>query len=106
MTNILVLDSASTGEASVSRKLTREAADLLRRRDRSARIVTRDVGAEPVPHLTAKTVPAIRAGLVDSDEAAAALALSDALVAELAEADILVIPAPMHNFCIPPALQA
>jgi FMN-dependent NADH-azoreductase len=106
MTNILVVDSASTGEASVSRKLTREAADLLRRRDPSARIVTRDVGAEPIPHLIEKTVPAIRGGLVDSDEAAAALALSDALIAELAEADVVVIGAPMYNFGMPSTLKA
>ena len=105
MTNILVLDSAATGDASVSRKLTRQAVEALRRRDPSARIVSRDVGAEPIPHLTEKTVPAIRAGLVESDEAAAALALSDALIAELAQADILIVGAPMYNFGMPSTLK-
>jgi FMN-dependent NADH-azoreductase len=106
MTNILILDSAATGEESVSRRLTAAAAEALRRRDRSARIVVRDVGADPVPHLNARTVPAIRAGLAETDEAAAALALSDALVAELAEADVVVIGAPMYNFGMPSTLKA
>jgi FMN-dependent NADH-azoreductase len=106
MTNVLILDSAATGEASVSRKLTRQAAEAMRRRDPSVHIVTRDVGAEPIPHLTERSVPAIRAGIVESDEAAAALALSDALIAELAEADILVIGAPMYNFGMPSTLKA
>ncbi|MFL6856671.1 MAG: FMN-dependent NADH-azoreductase [Allosphingosinicella sp.] len=106
MTNILILDSAATGEESVSRRLTAAAADALRRRDPSVRIVVRDVGADPVPHLNARTVPAIRAGLAATDEAAAALALSDALVAELAEADVVVIGAPMYNFGMPSTLKA
>ena len=106
MTQVLIVDSAATGDASVSRKLTRSAAEALRRRNPSIRIVSRDVGIDPIPHLTERTVPAIRAGLVDSEEAAAALALSDALVAELAEADILVIGAPMYNFGMPSTLKA
>src|SRR4051812_22818670 len=81
MTNILILDSAATGEASVSRKLTRELADTLQRRNPSARILRRDIGAAPIPHLVEETVPAIRASLVESDAAREALALSDELVA-------------------------
>jgi FMN-dependent NADH-azoreductase len=38
--------------------------------------------------------------------AARALALSDALVAELQAADVIVIAVPMHNFGIPSALKA
>jgi FMN-dependent NADH-azoreductase len=106
MTNILILDSAATGEASVSRKLTDAAAHTIRRRDPSARIVRRDIGKAPIPHLTEETVPAIRAGLVESDAAREALALSDQLVAELQEADLIVIGAPMYNFGMPSTLKA
>ncbi|MEA3036314.1 MAG: FMN-dependent NADH-azoreductase [Sphingomonadales bacterium] len=106
MTNILILDSAATGEASVSRRLTRELADTLQRRDPSARIVRRDIGAAPVPHLTEATVPAIRAGLTESLEAERALVLSNELVAELKEADLIVIGAPMYNFGMPSTLKA
>jgi FMN-dependent NADH-azoreductase len=106
MTNILILDSAATGDASISRKLTDAAAHTVRRRDPSARIVRRDIGAAPIPHLTEQTVPAIRAGIVDSDVAGEALALSDALVAELQAADLIVIGAPMYNFGMPSTLKA
>ena len=106
MANILIIDSAATGEASVSRKLTRALADTLQRRDPTARIVHRDVGAAPIPHLTEATVPAIRAGIVESPEAERALALSNELVAELKAADVIVIGAPMYNFGMPSTLKA
>ena len=106
MANILILDSAATGEASVSRRLTRALADTLQRRDPSARIVHRDVGAAPIPHLTEASVPAIRAGIVETPEAERALALSDELVAELLAADVVVIGAPMYNFGMPSTLKA
>ena len=106
MANILIVDSAATGEASVSRRLTRALADTLQRRDPAARIVHRDVGAAPIPHLTEATVPAIRAGIVESAEAERALALSDELVAELQDADVIVIGAPMYNFGMPSTLKA
>jgi FMN-dependent NADH-azoreductase len=106
MTNVLILDSAATGDASVSRKLTDAAARTIRHRDPAVRIVRRDIGTDVVPHLTEQTVPAIRAGLVDSEAAREALALSDALVAELQEADLIVIGAPMYNFGMPSTLKA
>ncbi|QAY75421.1 FMN-dependent NADH-azoreductase [Sphingosinicella sp. BN140058] len=106
MTKVLVLDSAATGEASVSRKLTRELVESLGAREGALTIVHRDIGADPVPHLTAETVTAIRGGPAESDAAQAALALSDQLVAELREADLIVIGAPMYNFGIPSTLKA
>jgi FMN-dependent NADH-azoreductase len=106
VTNILIVDSAATGAASVSRKLTRELGETLQRRDPSVRIVHRDVGAAPIPHLTEASVPAIRAGLVDSPEAERALALSNELIGELKGADVIVIGAPMYNFGMPSTLKA
>jgi FMN-dependent NADH-azoreductase len=106
MANILILDSAATGEASVSRKLTRELAGTLQRRYPSARIVRRDIGTAPVPHLTEETVPAIRAGSVDTEAARQALELSDELIAELSDAELVVIGAPMYNFGMPSTLKA
>ena len=106
MTNVLIIDSAATGDASVSRKLTDAAAQTIRRRDSSARIVRRDIGKAPIPHLTEETVPAIRAGLVESEAAREALALSDRLVAELQDADLIVLGAPMYNFGMPSTLKA
>ena len=51
MTNILIIDSAATGAASISHRLTDGLAETLRRRHPAARIVRRDIGADPIPHL-------------------------------------------------------
>jgi FMN-dependent NADH-azoreductase len=105
MTNVLIIDSAATGDASVSRRLTGELEAILRGRG-PVRIVRRDVGAVPVPHLTAETTPAIRGAEAATDAARDAIALSDALIAELKAADLVVIGAPMYNFGMASTLKA
>ena len=105
MTNVLIIDSAATGDASVSRRLTGELEAILRGRG-PVRIARRDVGTAPVPHLTAATTPAIRSGKADTEAGRDALALSDALIAELKAADLIVIGAPMYNFGMASTLKA
>jgi FMN-dependent NADH-azoreductase len=105
MTRVLIIDSAATGDASVSRKLTREIAERLSDRDPAAHIVRRDIGASPIPHLTAETVGAIR-GVARTEAERGALALSDALIAEAKEADLIVIGAPMYNFGMASTLKS
>ena len=106
MTNILIIDSAATGAASISRRLTDGLVETLRRRHPTARIVRRDVGAEPIPHLDSETTAAIRGAEPATDKARSAVALSDLLVAELKSADLIVIGAPMYNFGMPSTLKA
>lgn len=103
MTNVLIVDSAATGEASVSHRLTDGVGRALGGR---ARIVRRDVGAQPVPHLTAATTAAIRGAPAETEAAREALVLSDALVEELRQADLVIIGAPMYNFGMPSTLKA
>jgi FMN-dependent NADH-azoreductase len=105
MTKVLIIDSAATGDASVSRKLTREIAERLSDRDPAAQIVRRDIGGSPIPHLTAETVGAIR-GVATTEAERDALALSDALVSEVNEADLIVIGAPMYNFGMASTLKS
>lgn len=97
MAKALIIDSSATGEASVSRKLTAAFATALEASGAAREIVRRDIGATPVPHLTPATVSAIR-GTADNDDARATLALSDTLIGELEEADLIVIGSPMYNF--------
>lgn len=106
MTKVLIIDSAATGAASVSRKLTSGFAAQLGLQGPAVRITRRDVGTAPIPHLTDATVGAIRGADAETDEARAALALSDQLISELKEADVIVIGAPMYNFGIPSTLKA
>jgi FMN-dependent NADH-azoreductase len=105
MTNVLIIDSAATGDKSVSRKLTTEFEAQLRARDPQVRIVHRDVGRQLIPHLTEDTVSAIR-GAPETDAGRVTQALSDQLIAELQAADLIVIGAPMYNFGITSTLKA
>lgn len=105
MTNVLIIDSAATGEESVTRRLTGELEAVLRGRG-PVRIVRRDVGTHTIPHLTAETTPAIRGAEPATDTARDALALSDEMIAELKAADLVVIGAPMYNFGIASTLKA
>ena len=105
MQNILIVTSSALGQSSVSGRIADEYEALLRRVRPDAAVVRRDVGGEPIPHLTADTVGALR-GAADSDAARRTLELSDALVAELKAADLIVIASPMYNFGISSTLKA
>jgi FMN-dependent NADH-azoreductase len=104
MNTILVIDSAVSGDASVSRQLVREAVAALTER-KTSHVIYRDLGTEPVPHLTEATVAGVRAEPATEAEHVSR-ALSDALIAELRDADTIVIGAPMYNFSIPTTLRA
>lgn len=106
MHSILVLNSSVSGDASVSRPLVQKVVDRLREVDASANVVTRDIGAEPVPHLTGETFGGVRREEAVSEAEKAARLLSDALIAEVEQADTIVIGAPMYNFGIPSTLKA
>lgn len=105
MSNILVLNSSVSGEASVSRLLVADAVTELTQRDPSATVVFRDLAADPIPHLLPTTVAGVRAAASTAAEQEAR-ALSDKLIAELRAADVIVIGAPMYNFSIPTTLRA
>lgn len=104
MTNILVIDSAVSGDASVSRTLVREAVEALTAAGPS-RVVSRDLGRDPVPHLIEQTLAGVR-GEPKTDAERAARALSDELIAELRAADVVVIGAPMYNFSVSTGLRS
>ncbi len=104
MSTLLVIDSAATGDASVSRSLVRAAVEALKA-EGATEVVYRDLDAAPLPHLTQASVAGIRAQPASETEHSAR-ALSDALIAELRAADILVIGAPMYNFSVPTTLRA
>jgi len=104
MNTILVIDSAVSGEASVSKSLVREAVGALSA-GIQARIVRRDLGRDPVPHLTEVTLAGVRGEPATAAELAAR-ALSDTLIAELRAADTIVIGAPMYNFSVPTGLRS
>lgn len=87
---LLHLDSSILGDASVSRELTRGIVDVCRAADPRLEVVYRDLGSEPLPHLSAANL--------GRD--------NDPLIDELKSADVLVIGAPMYNFTIASGLKS
>jgi FMN-dependent NADH-azoreductase len=71
------------------------------------RVVTRDIGANPVPHLTAERFGAFLAKPeARTPEQQAVAGFSDALIEELRQADVIVLGLPMYNFGVPSTLKA
>ena len=103
--NILVISSSANGDASVSGQLAGRFVASVREANPGANIVTRDVGARPLPHLTLETVAAIK-GEPKTPAELEARALSDELVTELQQADVVLIASPMYNFGISSTLKS
>ncbi|WP_299907160.1 NAD(P)H-dependent oxidoreductase [uncultured Paracoccus sp.] len=104
--NILHLDSAITGEASVSRKLTADIVAKLKASHPNASVTYRDL-AKGVPAIDGTWVEATRGTAGDASSAhATAVATSDAYLKEVQEADVLVIGMPIYNFAIGAPLKS
>jgi FMN-dependent NADH-azoreductase len=85
---ILKIDSSITGENSVSRLVTERIVGQLRAADPDARVIERDLVAEPLGHFTL-------ASFNDHD-----------VLEEFLAADTVVIGAPMYNFALSTQLKA
>jgi FMN-dependent NADH-azoreductase len=70
-------------------------------------VIVRDLGSEPVPHLTAERFGAFVTPIASRDAAQQAVVdYSDGLIAEIKAADVLVIGLPMYNFGVPSTLKS
>lgn len=105
MTNILRIDSSARTTGSVTRDLTDQIVNRFAEAG-DVNVVTRDL-ADGLPLLTetwvtANFTPAAARDASQTD----ALAISDTLIGEIQEADVLVIGLPIYNFGAPAALKA
>ncbi|MCF3933425.1 FMN-dependent NADH-azoreductase [Acuticoccus sp. M5D2P5] len=89
---LLHIDSAITGEQSVSRKLTSDVVARLVGANPGIDVMYRDLVAEPFDHLTLRDMPA--------------QGESTPVLDEFLASDIVVIGAPMYNFTVPSQLKA
>jgi FMN-dependent NADH-azoreductase len=105
MKSVLVINSSAAREGSVSRTLVEETVARLLEANPFAKVVRRDVGEHPMPHLTVDTLNGVR-GTPATEAEQRARALSDSLIAELREADTVVIGAPMYNFGVTTGLRS
>ena len=102
-TALVINASVQTAENSVSRRLV---ADLVERLDFDT-VIERDLSRNEAELITASHVGAYYTDRQErSEEQQAILAQSDALLAELKQANVLVIGAPMYNFSVPASLKA
>ncbi|MBL0925349.1 MAG: NAD(P)H-dependent oxidoreductase [Sphingomonadaceae bacterium] len=103
--SVLLVHSSSRIAGSFSREYAERLANGLA--GEGGAVVTRDLLATSVPHLSSAMVFAIFTpdeALTEADRAE--LALSDELIAELLAADTIVIGVPTYNFTIPSSLKA
>lgn len=105
--NILHIDSSILGEQSVSRSLTAAAVARLRALSPDARVVHRDLAANPIPQFSAALATAGTTPPEQLDEPTRRDAATLATVLEeLLAADVIVVGAPMYNFGIPSQLKS
>ncbi|HYC01553.1 MAG TPA: FMN-dependent NADH-azoreductase [Candidatus Limnocylindrales bacterium] len=105
MKTILQLTSSIFGDGGQSTVLARELVEALRAQDPNARVIARDLATDPVPHLTAERFAAFTAEEPTAQEREVR-DYSDRLIAELREADLIVVGLPMYNFGVPSQLKA
>lgn len=94
---LLHLDSSVLADHSVTRELTRSIVARWQTQVHDLNVETRDLDAEPVPHLSGRT-------LAGQDELERAR--DEAVLQQFLEADVVVLGAPMYNFGIPSTLKA
>jgi FMN-dependent NADH-azoreductase len=107
MSQLLYVSSSLSGAGSKSGQIAREFIDAWRVRHPGTKLVARDLGASPVPHLTGERLGAVSTPHEKrSAHQQATVAEIDALIEEVEAADTIVIAAPMYNFTISSTLKA
>lgn len=103
--NILHIDSAITGETSVSRKLTHEIVAKLSAANPGAQVAYRDLN-KGVPAIDTDWFRAVRMTPAHpTPDQQKLIDVSDAYLAEVKAADVLVIGVPVYNFNITSQLK-
>jgi FMN-dependent NADH-azoreductase len=106
MTTILQINSAARSQGAQSTLLVNELTEKLQQSNPGAKVVTRNLQAEPLPHLDDAILGAFFTPAEQrTPEQQAIAARSEALIAELQAADVIVIGAPMYNFGISSQLK-
>lgn len=104
--NVLAISTSAKKEGSISRTLTADLLRALEDKHGDVNLVERDL-ADGLPFIDSAWVEANFTAEEDRTERhRQTLEGSDALVAELEAADLLVLGAPIYNFSIPAVLKA
>lgn len=103
---LLHIDSAITGDQSVSRQLTAQAVAAWQANHAATQVDYLDLAAQTPPHLSADALGFRTGQSASTDAQRRENALSEQLVSQFLAADVIVIGAPMYNFTIPSQLKA
>ena len=106
---ILHLDSSINNEFSVTRQLTAEIVKQLMAAGQEHQLTYRDLVKDEISHLTSEIAAGFRpvGGLpVAGARLESERKLSDSLVSEFLESEVIVIGAPMYNFSVSSQLKA
>ena len=104
---ILNVISSPRGNASNSIKLANSIITKLQQQHPEAVVTVRDLTNQPFPHLEEAHLNAFFTPVENhTEENKAAIRHSNEAIAEIFDADVLVIGAPMYNFGIPSTLKA
>ena len=108
MTTLLQLNASINNSNGQSSQLANQFVAAFHEKHPQAEIIVRDLAAaEAVPHLDAERFGAFITEPEERSNAQhAVVAYSDALIAELQQADLIVLGLPMYNFGIPSQLKA
>lgn len=94
---VLHIDSSIMGDASVSRQLSQAIVTQLQAKHADAQVEHLDLAQQAIPHLTAEIL---------MGQNAEQSALSEQLIQQYLDADVVVIGAAMYNFGLSSALKA
>ena len=108
MTHLLQINTSIYNGSGQSSQLARQFVAAYRASHPDTEVRVRDVAAaEFVPHLDAERFGAFIAKPEERNSAQQAVVdYSDSLIAELKQADVIVIGLPMYNFGVPSQLKA
>lgn len=107
MKKLLQINSSIYSTGGQSSQLAGQFVAAWRKANPGANVTLRDLAKEPVPHLDAARFGAfIATAEARTPEQSAIADYSDALIAELKAADVIVLGLPLYNFGLPSTLKA
>jgi len=106
MNTLLYVRTSLYGAQGASSQLAERFVAEWRVRNPGGHVITRDLAADPAPHLTAERFQAFNTRPEErTAEQQSVVDYSDALIDELRVADTIVLAVPMYNFGVPSTLR-
>lgn len=107
MSKVLIINASPRTDRSISRRLSKHFVESWINKQPTAQIIYRELGKGDIPHVTEAWIAgAFKPAHLRSEEDLEALKISDTLIKELKEADVVVVATPMYNWSVPSSLKA